>query len=137
MVSGWLDIPVNTCARESSSNTASRETVLLELPDVPRFNTGGTKEDTTAHFQGVVQCPCLRRAFFAIGVEPVHRVHDLRWLVNGSTLRCQICEGLLTTAMVKLRGVIRLITSFISSVWIRRPSKAPGDESLRWALGDR
>lgn len=35
----------------------------------------------------------------------------------------------LTTAIVRDRGVILLITSLISSVWIRSPSNAPGDDN--------
>lgn len=33
--------------------------------------------------------------------------------------------------------MIRLITSLISSVWMRRPSNAPGDDSRTWAFEDR
>lgn len=40
---------------------------------------------------------------------------------------------ILTTAIVRVPGVIRLITSLISSVWMRRPSNAPGVESLTCA----
>lgn len=43
----------------------------------------------------------------------------------------------ITTAMVNVPGERRAMTSFISSVWIRRPSNAPGVDSLTWALGDR
>lgn len=43
----------------------------------------------------------------------------------------------MTTAMVRVLGVIRARTSLNSSVWIRRPSNALGRESLTWALGVR
>lgn len=42
-----------------------------------------------------------------------------------------------TTAMVRVPGVILAITSLISSVWIRSPSKAKGVESFMCALGVR
>lgn len=43
----------------------------------------------------------------------------------------------ITTAIVKVPLAMRLITSLISSVWIRRPSKAPGRESFACALAVR
>lgn len=71
-----VNLPVDTGARESSSDTTSGETVLLELLDVPWLNAGRTKEDTTAHLQGVVEGLGLGRGFHTVSVEPVHGIHD-------------------------------------------------------------
>ena len=40
------------------------------------------------------------------------------------------------TAMVSVPGLIRVTTSLMSSVWMRRPSNAPGRESLAWAFAE-
>ena len=43
----------------------------------------------------------------------------------------------MTMAMVRLWGATRAMTSLISSVWIRRFSKAPGRLRRAWALAER
>jgi hypothetical protein len=43
----------------------------------------------------------------------------------------------MTTAIVRVPGAMREMTSLISSVWMRKPVKADGFERRAWALAER
>lgn len=71
-----LNLPVNTCAGESGANTASCESVLLKVLDVPGIDTGGTEENTATDLESVVETAGLSGGCVFGGIEPIHGVHD-------------------------------------------------------------
>lgn len=46
----YKDMPVNTCARCTSSNSLATETLVLEVGDIPRPQTGTAQHNTSAEF---------------------------------------------------------------------------------------
>lgn len=128
-------LPVDTRSRESGSHTTWSEAVVLEVLDVPWLDTCGSQQDAATDLQGTVQSSGLLRCSIFLGVEPVHWIHHLWCACERESRRAVTEHPALTTAMVKLPGLMRAMTSSSPSVWIRRPSKAPGADSLTWALG--
>lgn len=49
------NIPVNASAGETGSHATCYETVLFEVLDVPRLDTGGTKENAATLLESVVE----------------------------------------------------------------------------------
>lgn len=108
---------------------------------VPGLDACRTEKYATTDLKSVVQGPYLAGCFGALGVEPIHGIHDLNalCLVRMVLVDRETCgkesREVLTTAMVKVPGVRRLMTSLSSSVCILKPSKAPGVDNVTWAFG--
>ena len=67
--------PINTRTRESSPNTASRETVTLENTHVPRLNASGSEQNSSTALHGPVNGAYLLFGCIILGIEPIHTVH--------------------------------------------------------------
>jgi len=107
-------LPVDTFARVSSSDTLAFEPILLEDGGVPGPGCGRTEKNPATDLEHLVQCNDLFLRRSLLGIEPIHRVHELYSKSVDVHNFAKTVE--LTIAMVRVDGLIRAMTSMNSSV---------------------
>lgn len=70
-------LPINALPRVPSPNTFAFEAGLLEDLRIPWPESRGAEENTTTDFEDLVQSQDLLQGGGTLGIEPVHRIHEL------------------------------------------------------------